>query len=91
MTEDVFDGRWEHDARVYRVRFWGLKVGQTRTDPPLVYEVEEWDVVADDVTAVLDWARGSAGGRTDTVYAAVDRGPERGLVRVYGSDPTRPD
>jgi hypothetical protein len=88
---DPRDGRWEESGSTYRVRFWEVKT-ETRTDPPLVYESAEVDVseVAG-VSEALRWAEDNADGRTFTLYALVDRGPDRGLVHLEGADPTRHD
>jgi hypothetical protein len=89
---DPFDGRWEEEARKYRIRFWAPKTGQMRTDPPLVYESYEVELSdVRDVTKVVEWARANAEERTYTIYAVVDRGPDRGLVLLLGIDPTHHD
>ncbi len=88
---DPFDGRWEESGSAYRVRYWGVKT-ESRTDPPLVYESTEINIsdVAD-VSEALRWAEDNADGRTFTLYALVDRGPDRGLVHLAGVDPTKHD
>ena len=86
---DPFDGRWEENALTYRVRFWGVNT-ESRTDPPLVYESTEINATdVADVSEVLRWAEDNADGRTFTLYAVVDRGPEPGLVHLAGVDPTK--
>jgi hypothetical protein len=37
---------------------------------------------------VLAWAEENAAGRSYVVFAAVERGQDRGLVRIFGIDPT---
>ena len=39
-------------------------------------------------TEVIDWANAKAAGRMYTLYAVHDRGDERGLIHLFGVDPT---
>lgn len=56
-----------------------------------MYESETYDVTgANDVLAVIEWARGEAGNRTFTVEAAFTRGRDAGMLLVYGLNPTVP-
>lgn len=52
--------------------------------------VSPQDVSWESKLPALAWADENAGAdRTYTLYAAVDRGGERGLVRLLGIDPTK--
>lgn len=65
------------DRPAYRVDFWAAGCA-----------CDEWLVEdADDVHAVLDWARRRAGGRDVVVQAVVRVGTEELLVRLTGRDP----
>ncbi len=45
---------------------------------------------ANDVADVLRWAKQHSEGRTYTIYAVIDGVPtDRGLVQVFGVDPTQ--
>jgi len=74
--------------RPIQVVFW-YKLNDP--DPPLVplwsEEPHRLRGIAD-VSEVLAWAEAKANGRDLTIYAAIDRGPDRGLVLVRGVDPT---
>jgi len=74
--------------RPIQVVFW-YKLNDT--DPPLVplwsEEPHRLRGIAD-VSEVLAWAEAKANGRDLTIYAEIDRGPDRGLVLVRGVDPT---
>ena len=82
-------GGWEVDAPPYRVYFWRETVGPNgpgvASSPYLITD-------AHDVSEVLEWAEREVGPhRTYTVYAEVDRGDTKGLLRLIGVDPTRSD
>jgi hypothetical protein len=74
--------------RPIQVVFW-YKLNDP--DPPLVplwsEEPHRLRGIAD-VSEVLAWAEAKANGRDLTIYAEIDRGPDRGLVLVRGVDPT---
>jgi hypothetical protein len=72
--------RWETDPiHDYHVVFW-------RKGASSEFNVSR----AADVHEALEWAEGEALARqsTYTLFAVVDRGPDRGLVWLAGVDPT---
>lgn len=74
---------WEVELPVYRVYFWG---------PPgldVAAACDERRVTgAGDVEEVLRWAHREAEGRVFVVYVEAGDGGERGLLRLYGKDPS---
>jgi hypothetical protein len=80
---DPRDTGWEVWNPAYRVYFW-QRVSATG------WGSRELEVSGDDIVAVLDWAtRNANDGETYTLFAVVDYGDERGLIRLAGHDPTR--
>ena len=80
---DPRDTGWEVWNPAYRVYFW-RRVSATG------WGSRELEVSGDDIVAVLDWAtRNANDGETYTLFAVVDYGDERGLIRLAGHDPTR--
>jgi hypothetical protein len=89
---DPRDGRWEAEPVAYRVYFWGRAApGMLLGSGEPMYASDEYEVTgALDVTEVLRWAEKNRKGRTFTVYAVVDEVPkDRGIVLLFGTDPTR--
>jgi hypothetical protein len=85
------DGRWEYSPTQYRVYFWRLTTGQIAPGRPVIWGSDEYELKgAADVAEVLEWANSNAEGRDFTAYAVIDRGSDKGLVHVFGIDPTRP-
>jgi len=87
---DPRDSLWTAEPSEYRIDFWRPR-GPIPDDRGLgaAYEADEWLVTgAGDVTEVIDWANAKAAGRTYTLYAVHDRGDERGLIHLFGVDPT---
>ena len=78
---DPRDSHWELWHPAYRVSLW------TRSGHAWVSR--EFEIDAADVNDVLDWIRQQGDAETFTLYAVVDQGEDRGLVRLAGSDPTR--
>jgi hypothetical protein len=79
---DPRDRRWEVWNPRYRVHFW-RRVGDG-------YASREFDIASGEVDAALAWIGAErAGDETFTLFALVDRGDDRGQVRLAGSDPTR--
>ena len=77
------------DSRTVRISRRFLAAARTDRGLGAAYEVDEWLVTgAGDVTEVIDWASAKAAGRTYTLYAVHDRGDERGLIHLFGVDPT---
>lgn len=78
---DPRDTEWEVLSPTYRVYFWRQRSGG--------YVSEEFQLQgAADVGEVLGWAEERAEGRVVTVYALLDIGAGRGLIRLAGVDPT---
>lgn len=76
---DPRDQTWGEHEPAYRVYFWDSNCA-----------CDEWQLDGCDVGEALQWAQGSANGRTFTLYATVaDRPGELGLIRLSGTDPTR--
>jgi len=73
------DTTWLTELPLYRVYFW-------RGSSSYEYELRG----CHNVREAIAWAEENAGAeRSFTLYAVVDRGNERGLVRLFGIDPTR--
>lgn len=86
---DVTESRWVVGEPSYQVQFWRQL---SDPEPPLMplWESEVHRLVGvNDVADALGWAEAHAGGRRIVIYAEIDRGPNVGLVRVRGVDPTR--
>ena len=79
---DPRDMRWEVDSPAYRVYLWRPHGNG--------WESQEFELRnARDAREALDWADREAGSdRIFTLYALVELGGERGLVRLAGVDPT---
>ena len=79
---DPRDTRWEVDSPAYRVYLWRPRGNG--------WESQEFELRnALDAREALDWANREAGSdRIFTLYALVEQGGERGLVRLAGVDPT---
>ncbi|NAZ80477.1 hypothetical protein GTR02_01415 [Kineococcus sp. R8] len=83
---DPRDISWEIVQPVYRVYFWGLP------GPSAAQACDERRIThADDVGEVLTWAHHHAEGRVFVVYAEAGDGGARGLLRLYGEDPSLGD
>jgi hypothetical protein len=90
---DPRDVSWEVDRPYYRVYFW-----RRGTAPPGHPEdrvgaiAEEFELSACvDVNEAIGWATANVGDdRTYTLYALVSRQGEKGLIRLFGVDPTKP-
>lgn len=56
-----------------------------------MFAASEYEITGTtDVTQILAWAKENCAGRSYTVYAVVDDVPtDRGIVHVFGVDPTR--
>jgi hypothetical protein len=87
---DPRDTDWEMTCTSFRVYFW-----KAQPSPPVApehpggYHSTAVEVSGVDVGVVLKWAEATAPrGSTYTVYAVVEQGGERGLVRLAGVDPT---
>lgn len=78
---DPRDSHWELWKPAYRAFLW--------TASGDAWVSREFEIDAADVTDVLDWIREQSETDAYTLYAVVDRGKDRGLVRLAGSDPTR--
>jgi hypothetical protein len=91
---DPRDTSWEVSLPAYRVYFWKRRAGSVPEGVPterVGYSSREFELTGfHNIREVLAWADENAGSdRTYTLYAVVSRGEERGLVRLYGVDPTR--
>lgn len=90
---DPRTGGWEANNPVYRVCFWKQSTGKLPADAPhtdrAMYSAR-WHEIrgANNVAEVLAWAAENANNRIYVVYVVVDRADERGLVRLYGINPT---
>ncbi len=83
---DPRDISWEIEQPVYRVYFWGVP------GPDAASACDERRVAgAGDVEEVMRWARRHAQGRVFVVYAETSDGGQRGLLRLYGQDPSLSD
>jgi hypothetical protein len=87
---DPRDTDWEIVQPMFRVYFW-----EPQPAPPGVpkesagYRSTEFEVSGVDVSEVLAWAEtNTPSGATRTIYAVVEQGNRRGLVRLAGTDPT---
>jgi hypothetical protein len=79
---DPRDPRWEVDSPAYRVYLWRPHGNGWESQ---AFELRN----ARDAREALDWAsREADSDRIFTLYALVEQGGERGLVRVAGVDPT---
>jgi hypothetical protein len=78
---DPRDARWELWTPAYRVSLW------TRSSDG--WASREFEIGDADVNDVLDWIQEQRDVETFTLYAIVDQGDDRGLVRLAGNDPTR--
>lgn len=91
---DPRTARWEVHHPAYRVYFW--KRGDAPQGIPsehLGHRASEYEVNdVSNVGEVLAWADGEATSeQTYTVYVVVDsRSDGLGVVRIHGTDPTRP-
>jgi hypothetical protein len=73
------DVNWRSDLPAYRVHFW-------KGSSAYEYELTE----CHNVREAIAWAEENAGAdRSYTLYAVVDRDSTRGLVRLFGVDPTK--
>jgi hypothetical protein len=82
---DPRDTGWEVWNPAYRVYFW-------RRVSPTGWGSREFEVSGGDIAAVLEWAtRNANDGETYTLFAIVEYGDERGLIRLTRHDPTRGD
>jgi hypothetical protein len=81
---------WELTCSSFRVYFWQAQPSPPgHPEQPGGYRSEEFEVSGVDVGKVLEWADATAPrGSTYTVYAVIEQGGERGLVRLAGVDPT---
>jgi hypothetical protein len=78
---DPRDARWESDDPRFRVLFW-TRFGNG-------WSSCEFEIENADVAEVLDWVEKNRGDATAfTMYVVVDRGSDRGLIRLAGTDPT---
>ena len=84
---DPWEARWIELAPIYQIEFWSTPGGPGSMWHADVTRLKEASSVED----VLTWARAQAEGRQFTIYAEVNRGTDRGRVRLFGTDPTRPD
>lgn len=83
---DPRDISWELAQPVYRVYFWGLP------GPDVAQACDERRITdAGDVEEVMEWAHQHAEGRIFVVYAEASDGAARGLLRLYGEDPSVSD
>jgi hypothetical protein len=72
--------QWEVHRPIYRVYFWAASNASDE------YELRG----AANFNDVIAWANANRGDRTYTAYAVVPASDgSLGLVRVYGTDPTR--
>ena len=88
---DPRDSGWEIGSPSYRVYFWEQRPARGDVSQHLAgYGSTEFEVSgATEVGEVLAWAEATApSGASYTVYALVELGSERGLVRLAGVDPT---
>ncbi len=84
---------WTH---LYRVGFWRQQTPPPDSDIPpeeAAWGVELWDLSAEDVHEVIEWANDKAGvDRIYTLYIRLENGhgPSKDLlVQIAGADPTR--
>lgn len=89
---DPRDVGWEIGSPLYRVYFWERQPPPPGAPELVGYHSAEFEASgAEDVGEVLAWGEETAtAGSTYTVYAVVEIGGERGLVRLRGADPTGP-
>ena len=81
---DPRDTGWEVWNPAYRVYFW------RPLGPERAWSSREFEVSGADAVEVFAWAEQHAiDDETYTVFALVDHGGDRGLVRLAGVDPTR--
>lgn len=89
---DPRDRRWRDEPSAYRIDFWrplGPPPPEGDSDIGRAYESDEWELTGvRNVEDAIAWANSVAAGREFTLYAVVDRGESRGLVRLCGTDPT---
>jgi hypothetical protein len=77
--------RWDEPAESYQVEFWSRPGG-----PGSMWHADCTRLLAaPSVDEVIAWARERAEGRDITIWAEVNRGRDRGPVRLLGIDPTR--
>ncbi|MEW9267482.1 hypothetical protein AB1207_22290 [Kineococcus endophyticus] len=83
---DPRDVSWETELPVYRVYFWGLP------GPAAAAACDERRVSgAGDVEEVLRWAHHQAQGCAFVGYVEAGDRDDRGLLRLYGEDPSASD
>jgi hypothetical protein len=90
---DPRDTVWEIDSHSYRFYFWEPQPPPQPNLPvhPVSYHSSEFEVTDVDVAEVIAWAEATASpGSTYTLYAVIDQGNERGLIRLAGVDPLAP-
>jgi hypothetical protein len=86
---DPRDTSWEIASPTFRVTFWERQPVPPDSHHPPGYRSTEFEINGADVSEVLAWAEAEApSGSTHTIYALVQHGGERGLVRLAGLDPT---
>ncbi|HET7648166.1 MAG TPA: hypothetical protein VFK17_06315 [Gaiellaceae bacterium] len=90
------DVSWSRDVPVYRVYFWKrpplpASAPDGVTEDRLVWTAFEYELTEClNVREALAWADENAGhDRSYTLYAVSDRAGERGLIRLFGIDPTK--
>jgi hypothetical protein len=89
---------WELNYPKYRVYIWSRRFADIPTKmigwTVAAYELED----VGDGTAAIGWAESKAAEKRKesnidvvvcVVYARVERGPDRGIVRIHGFDPNR--
>lgn len=89
--DDVAGIRWEVYDPDYRVDYWHQLAPLPGTPPEMMGYKQDSHGISGvrDVNEVLAWAEANAAGRSFVVYAGYGSGDERGIIRVYGADPTR--
>jgi hypothetical protein len=85
---DILEERWLVETPSYQIQFWSQLDDPERATMPL-WKCETHRIVgAEDVNDALDWAKAHAIGRRIALYAEVDRGPDQGVILIFGKDPT---
>lgn len=82
---DPRDIQWEVEFPAYRVYFWRHASESDSSG----WASEEWELQVDNVSDALAWAEENSKLRPFAVYARVPPADGIGLIRLFGSDPSR--
>lgn len=93
-TVDPTDNHHTFDAPAYRVYFWKRPVVATLPEgireEQMLYTSWEYELTeCHNVREAIAWADENVGaGRTYTLYARIELGDRRVMIRLFGIDPT---